>query len=56
MNTWKTDYEDLVAAIVANQRDINLEELCDRMGLLKDEVESISDRLVERGVIDKLTA
>ena len=54
--TWKTDYEDLVATIVANQRDIDLDELCDRLGLLRDEVEAITDRLAARGTLDKLDA
>ena len=32
MHTWKNDYENIVAAIVAGQRDINLDELAARPG------------------------
>jgi hypothetical protein len=56
MHTWKNDYENIVAAIVAGQRDINLDELAARLDMMRDEVESLTARLIERGVIHELNA
>ncbi len=51
MNSWKDSYDRVVAQIIAGRKDISLDELCDRLDLLRDEVEAITDRLEARDVI-----
>jgi predicted transcriptional regulator len=51
MTTWKDDYERLVAEIVSTRR-VTFDELADRLDLLRDDVEQITERLVARGIIE----
>jgi hypothetical protein len=56
MHTWKDSYDAVVAEIIAGRRDVKLDDLCRQLDMLRDEVSAITERLVERGTIDKLDA
>ena len=45
---WKDHYADVVVEIVSTRR-VSIDELADRLDMLRDEVEQIIERLVARG-------
>ena len=53
--SWKDAYDAVVADLV-NQGATTTDELAARLDLMRDELETITSRLIERGVIDKLDA
>jgi hypothetical protein len=52
MNSWKTEYDDQVVAIVNSNRRVTIDELCDRLDLMRDQIDEIVSRLVACGTID----
>jgi len=55
----KTSFWDAYGAAVTELRSgcaVTMSEICDQLERMKDELEAIATRLVERGTIDKLDA
>ena len=53
MQSFWDAYDDAVTEIVRSGRAVTMDELCDHLDLMKDEIEAITSRLVERGVIEQ---
>jgi len=45
-------YDDVVVEIIRSGRAVTMNEICDQLDLMQDELEAIMARLVARGTIE----
>jgi hypothetical protein len=48
-------YDDAVTEIMKSGRAVTMNEICDQLDLMRDELEAITARLIARGVIEPNT-